>query len=102
MGSKTAVQHFRAVKRTADAYVGRVACDVAEDDIENYIKENFNINIESTVQLEIKTDRYKAFKITVAYNDREKLFNSELWPEDVVVDKYYNRTKKFVNRNTLI
>ena len=93
-GSRKAVQQFRAVKRTADAYVGRVAGDASVEDIKKYVLDNFDITIEDIVQLEIKTDRYKAFKITVAYNDRDKLFNSELWPEDVVVDKFYNRSRK--------
>ena len=93
-GTGKTVQQFRAVKRTADVYVGRVDCDVALQDIEQYVKEHIEINIVNIIELDIKTDRYKAFKITLAFNDREKLFSADLWPEDIVVDKFYNRSRK--------
>ena len=58
-----------------------------------YIVDNFEIEVSAIEQLKIKTDQYKAFKITVLMSERDKLFNSELWPEDVIVDKFYNRGK---------
>ena len=69
-------------------------CEVTLQDIEHYIKEHIKINIANIIELDIKTDRYKAFKITLAFNDIEKFFNSDLWPEDIVVDKFYNRSRK--------
>ena len=69
-------------------------CEVTLQDIEHYVKEHIKINIVNIIELDIKTDRYKAFKITLAFNDIEKFFNSDLWPEDIVVDKFYNRSRK--------
>lgn len=85
---------FRAVKRTADVFLGRVSTDATENDILDYVKNNFSVTVTKVEKLQIKTDLYNAFKITVFLVDREKLFNSELWPEDVIVNKFFNRSKR--------
>ena len=64
------------------------------DDMIEYIRENFNITVVNIAQLEIRSDNFIAFKVTVKALERDKLFNAELWPEDLIVDKFYNKTKK--------
>ena len=54
----------------------------------------FDIVVVNIVQLEIRSDNFIAFKVTVKAMEREKLFNAELWPEDLIVDKFYNKSKK--------
>ena len=93
VGSRKAVQQLRAVKRTADIFLGRIDNDISSDNIKDYITDNFQVKVCNIEQLIIKTDQYKAFKVTVDLNDREKLFKPELWPEYVLVDKFYNRSK---------
>ena len=44
-------------------------------------------------KIKLVTDEYKAYKITVSLDEREKLFNPELWPEGIVVDKFKFRSK---------
>ena len=95
-GSSKSLQQLRAVKRTADVFLGRMDNAVSEEDIKQYVVDNFQIDVFKIEKLDIKTDLYNAFKITVSFNERDKLFNSELWPEDVIVDKFYNRSKKFI------
>lgn len=90
-GSRKEVQQLRAVKRTADVFIGRMDNHVTVDIIKDYISDNFEVKLWNIEELEIKTDKYKAFKVTVSLNERDKLFNSELWPEDIIVDKFYNR-----------
>ena len=94
MGSKKGFQQLRAVKRTADVFLGRIDNVVSVDDIHTYVSENFKVKLCNVEELTIKAKEYKAFKLTLDFNEREKLFNSELWPENVVVDKFYNRSKK--------
>ena len=80
---------FKAVRRTADVFLGRVDKDTTIEVIQNYV-DVVCLNIE---KLEIKTDLYNAFKITVLLSDRDLLFNSDLWPKEVVISKFYNRNK---------
>ena len=89
-GTRKETDTLKAVKRTGDVYVGRVDTSVSVEEMTNYIKNNFEVNLIKVEQLKIKTDRYVAFKITVNLMEREKLFNSELWPEYLIVDKFYS------------
>ena len=88
---------FRAVKRTADVFWGRVHKDTLIQDIKDYVKDTFNVDCLNIEKLEIKTEVFNALKITVSLSDRDLLLKPNLWPEDVVVGKYYNRLK---NRNS--
>ena len=81
----------KAVRRTADVFIGRVDKDVRVGDIESYIKDVFGMSVEKTENIKIRSDHFIAFKVTVLLEDRDKLFNSELWPEGMVVNKFYNR-----------
>ena len=92
MGSRKSEHSFmKAVKQTADIFLGRVDRSVKTEEITQYIKDSFNVVVENIEVLKIRTDQFNAFKITVLSTEREKLFNSDLWPEGMVVNKYYNR-----------
>ena len=84
---------FRAVKRYVDVFIGRVEKGVAEDSIKDYIISNFDVEVVAICKLEIRSDIFEAFKVTVKLSDRDKLFNSDLWPEDIIIDKFYNRRR---------
>ena len=94
LGSRKSGNQLKAVKRTADVFIGRLENNISIENIKEYVIDNFEIEIYNIEQLIIKTDLYKAFKVTVAIDDREKLFNAELWPEDIIVDKFYNRSHR--------
>lgn len=93
---------FKAVKRTADVFLGRIDKDTSVEVIQNYVKDTFSVVCLNIQKLEIKTDLYNAFKITVLLTDRDLLFNSDLWPEEVVVSKFYNRNKTSNNNNNKV
>ena len=78
-------------------FIGRVDKDTAMEDIRSYVKDTFNVVCLNIEKLDIKTDMYNAFKITVSLPDRDLLFDSDLWPEDVVISKFYNRTKTYTS-----
>ena len=82
---------MRAVRRTVDVFLGRVHKEVDIDIIRNYIKENFEIDPQNIEDINIKSEYFNAFKITVFIDEREKLFNAELWPEGLIVNKFYRR-----------
>ena len=33
----------------------------------------------------------KSFKVTLSFDNRNKLLSSSMWPEDIVVMKFYNK-----------
>ena len=80
---------LKAVQKTADVFVGRVTKDIGESDIKQYIKEVFDIVVKKIEILKIKTDKYNAFKVTVNLSDRDTLFKPDLWPEGLVINKFY-------------
>lgn len=80
----------RAVRRTADVFLGRVDHSVTENDIKEHIKDNFDISVLNIEKIEIKSTSFNAFKIAVLLSERDSLFNSDKWPEDMVVDKFYS------------
>ena len=41
---------------------------------------------------------YAAFKVNVKISDRDKVFEAELWPEDIIVNKFYNRYHRNFSR----
>ena len=92
MGAKkTSHNNFKGVKRTVDVFLGRVVKTAAIEDISNYIEETFNVTPISLEPIKIGSKVFNAFKLTVLLDQRDKLFNADMWPEDVVVKKYYSR-----------
>ena len=69
----------------------KVTKDIGESDIKQYIKEVFDIVDKKIEILKIKTDKYNAFKVTVNLSDRDTLFKPDLWPEGLVINKFYKR-----------
>ena len=85
---------FKAAARFVDVFLGRVDRDATENSIREYIAETFEVDAVSITKLDILSQRFNAYKINVKFSDREKLFQPELWPEDVVIDKFYQRSKR--------
>jgi len=48
--------------------------------------------------LETKASWYKAYKLTVNANDRDKLLTPEAWPEGVFVRKYFKARVTNLNK----
>ena len=85
---------LKAAVRRADVFVGRVDTDVTVNDIKEFIERTFTIEVFSVSKLDIFSDVHNAFKISVKANVRDKLFESDKWPEDIIVDKFYNKRNK--------
>ena len=85
---------FKAAPRLIDVFVGRVDNSVTEEVLKEYIMDTFGISMVLVNNLIIKTSEHKAFKVTLKFSERNKLFDADLWPEDIVVDKFYNRSRR--------
>ena len=72
-------------------FLGRVDKEVEASNIKEHIKDNFDVNVQNIESVEILSKHFNAFKITVLLEDRDKLFNAELWPEGMIVNKFYKR-----------
>lgn len=58
--------------------------------IMEYCKDKLNIEALACVDLSNKNNNYKSFKLSVAATDRDKLLDPEVWPQGIVVKKFYN------------
>ena len=90
-GSKQASGSFKATALTSDIFVGRVSLDTTISDIQEHIKNNFNIECLSVDKLNVRSNEYNCFKIKVHSNLRERLFDPNGWPTNIVVNKFFKR-----------
>ena len=84
---------FRGAKRSADLFVGNCELSVTEDRLTMYMKDELGVDIDKCELLPTRSENSRAFKVTLNLNDRLKLLNPELWPEDVVCRKFFNPRK---------
>ena len=62
--------------------------------ISSYIKDDNNIDVISCECLN-EYNGVKSFKVTLSFENRSKLLMSSVWPENIVVRKFYtSKTKK--------
>ena len=74
-GSRKSHHQLKAVRRTADVFLGRMGSDVSIGSIKSYIQETFEIHVYNIEESKIVTDEYKVYKIISSLDEREKLFN---------------------------
>ena len=98
-GSRKADSAFRGVVGSRDLYVGRCQPSVSCDVILNHIEDVANVRPLSCETISKEDSRVKAFKVTVAVSDVEKLLDSALWPEEVRVRRYFNRPRRGNSNN---
>ena len=89
---KDASGTFKSVEKVVDVFIGRVHTSVDSDSISSYITENFDVNCSQIEKLNTRADDYNCFKVSVNINDRDKLFKPDLWPEGIVINKFFTRS----------
>ena len=87
-GNKTVVGKQLGAVRYADMYIGGCNKNVVPGDIENYCTSQLKVNVMSCEGLKTKSTRFNSFKVTMTYEDRNKVLDANYWPENVVVRKY--------------
>ena len=81
---------FKSSTRYVDLYVGHCALDTTPEMISDYLASELSITAKKCTEIPTKVPYSMAFKITVNIADRDKLFNPESWPENVVCHKYFS------------
>ena len=82
---------FKAANKVLELFIGRVDLNVTMENIKNYVRETFNVNINSIEKLEVKTTRHNAYKMLIETNDLKNIYNAESWPENIIVHKFFNK-----------
>lgn len=88
-GKKSFTGAFKGVKQTLDVYIGRCEKSVSVSDLVDYIKTELKIEALACDCLSNEIFYLKSFKVTVYAENREIMFNPEMWPEDIIVRRYF-------------
>ena len=81
---------IKGAKRVADLYIGNCDLDVSVDSLISHISKETGIRVHKCEPIKSKSHVSKSFKISLNMNDRQKLLNPDIWPEDIVCRKFYN------------
>lgn len=85
--------------RKMDLYLGRCIKETSLQTVKDHIKDICKVSIDNVEELTTKSLYYKSFKITTSYNDRQLLLNPQLWPEGVIVRKFFKHRNYNVANN---
>ena len=91
MGKKNVDGGFRGVKRMASLYVGRCDKTVEPEELKKYISDETKISVSSCSVISNDSSDVKSFKIVVDVDSLNVLLNPAVWPENVVVRKFFYR-----------
>ena len=79
---------LKGVSAKSSLFISRLSPSTSSKDIESFVKENFNINVECQ-KLVTKYDTYASFKILLDIRYFDTLLNPSNWPEYVLVRKFF-------------
>ena len=82
---------FRGVQQSKDIYVGRCDNSVQIKDIEDYVKNEFDITLLKCSCITREESEVKSFKLTVYSQQCDIMLESNRWPQDVRIRKFYNK-----------
>ena len=85
---------IKGAVRSADLYIGNCDLDVSEESLTKYIEEEVGVNAINCSILVSKNVRCKSFKVELSIKDRQKVLVPEIWPEGIIVRKFYNPRNK--------
>ena len=80
---------LRSARRIGDLYIGNCDLEVTPDTLSAYILAETGIEISACEMLETKSTVSRSFKVTLNMNDRKKLLNPDVWPEEILCRKFY-------------
>ena len=90
---KDYVANLKGIEKNIDIFIGRTDTGCSIDDINDYINSCIKVKAISVEKLSIKTQDYNCFKVRINLKDRDKLFNPEMWPEGIVIKKYFTNKR---------
>lgn len=82
------VVSWKGADLTVARYVGRVALGTTVEDISSFLQGK-GVEIVELLPLALKHDRFLSFKLVVKRAQLSLIENEELWPEGVIVGRYW-------------
>ena len=77
--------------------MGRVSKEMSNDDVRNYVQAK-NIGAYDIEQLNTeKHDRFKSFKFKIPYENKDSIFDSNLWPKGLLLRKFLSTGNRHLN-----
>ena len=89
---------WKGADLTVARYIGRVAVGVSSEMIQTSLKSG-GIDVVSLDQVKTKHERFSSFKLVVKKAQLPLIENPELWPEGVIVGRWWNPKPPTVNSN---
>ena len=84
---------LRSAKRVGDLYIGNCDLEVTADSLSAYILAETGIKISACEMLESRSNVSRSFKVTLNMNDRKRLLDPDVWPEEILCRKFYKPSK---------
>jgi hypothetical protein len=85
-------------KRLFPVYIGNIDIDENEENVKALLIAN-NLTFKSLTPLLQTHKRFKSFKFEIPYDQRAKIFNADIWPAGLKLNKYTER-KTYVNNES--
>ena len=95
-GTRTESAGLVAAVRTLDVFVSGCGLDTTEDCISAYCRNN-GVAVNKCESLPTRSRWCKCFKINVNSVDRDRLMSPELWPEGIVIKKFFPPSRAYNN-----
>ena len=89
--------------KTFETFVGNLHLDSCETDIVDMFSKN-NIKIIKYGEIPTRLQRARAYRVSISYEDKDKIFDSSLWPKGVAMSKFFIKDDrdKYFNMNNKI
>ena len=92
IGTSSSTALGQTSRKRISLFVTRLKPETTPTDIQNYVKEQFNVDA-SCEKLETKFDSYSSFKISCVCDSIDKFYDSENWPQNILVRRFYEPRK---------
>jgi hypothetical protein len=69
-------------------YIGHLDKETSKEEVAVHIKDEFNVNCTSCVNIENSISANGSFKVCIDQNDFNKLLDRSRWPEGTIVNKF--------------
>ena len=102
-GKKGNLNHaFKGALPLTDIYIGGCDKTCTENDLKDYCTNAIKVNVHKCAPLTTRSEYTKCFRIKVDVLSKEKIMLPDMWPENIIIRKYYwPRNNNFNHENVL-
>ena len=91
----SASSSFESVQQTKDLFVGRCELSVSDEKIEQYVFDEFGVNLLKCICISHENVIKRSFKITMLASETEQMLYSERRPENVQIHRFVHRNSHY-------